>query len=127
MQPTPYLGGVAHSEVVVQILVHECSQRQALGLDVRRDDWPIMARVVPTCWTPSMARLELETPVTGTVWKIVAMVGDRVAAGTAVLIMESMKMEIPVESPVDGILAELLVGEGDSASQDDSVAVVETG
>ena len=74
-----------------------------------------------------MPRIELETPVTGTVWKIVAAVGDRVDAGQAVLIMESMKMEIPVEAPAPGVVTELLVAEGDAVSQDDPVAVVAAG
>lgn len=72
-----------------------------------------------------MARVELETPVTGVVWKVTAAPGTRVAAGDPVVIMESMKMEIPVESPADGTVTEVLVAEGDSAEQDDPVAVVE--
>ena len=46
-------------------------------------------------------------------------------AGNPVVIVESMKMEIPVEAPADGTVAEILVAEGDSAEQDDPVAVVE--
>ena len=73
-----------------------------------------------------MARLELETPVTGVVWKVMAGPGAKVAAGNPVVIMESMKMEIPVEAPADGTITEVLVAEGDSARQDDPVAVLET-
>ena len=73
-----------------------------------------------------MARLELETPVTGVVWKVMAGPGAKVAAGDPVVIMESMKMEIPVEAPADGTVTEVLVAEGDSARQDDPVAVLET-
>ena len=73
-----------------------------------------------------MARLELETPVTGVVWKILAGPGAKVAAGDPVIVMESMKMEIPVEAPADGTIIEVLVAEGDSARQDDPVAVLET-
>ena len=73
-----------------------------------------------------MARLELETPVTGVVWKVMAGPGAKVAAGDPVVIMESMKMEIPVEAPADGPITELLVAEGDPARQDDPVAVLET-
>ena len=72
-----------------------------------------------------MARVEVETPVTGVGWKVAAAPGTRVAAGDPVVIMESMKMEIPVESPADGTVTEVLVAEGDSAEQDDPVAVVE--
>ena len=73
-----------------------------------------------------MARLELETPVTGVVWKVVAGPGAKVAAGDPVVIIESMKMEIPVEAPADGTITEILVAEGDPARQDDPVAVLET-
>ena len=73
-----------------------------------------------------MARLELETPVTGVVWKVMAGPGAKVAAGDPVVIMESMKMEIPVEAPADGTVTDVLVAEGDSARQDDPVAVLET-
>ena len=41
------------------------------------------------------------------------------------MIMEAMKMEIPVESPASGKLKELLVSEGDQASEDDVVAIIE--
>ena len=74
----------------------------------------------------TVARLELETPVTGVVWKVMAGPGAKVAAGDPVVIMESMKMEIPVEAPADGTVTEVLVAEGDSARQDDPVAVLET-
>ena len=73
-----------------------------------------------------MARLELEPPVTGVVWKVIAEPGAKVAAGDPVVIMESMKMEIPVEAPADGTITEILVAEGDPARQDDPVAVLET-
>ena len=74
----------------------------------------------------AVARLELETPVTGVVWKVIAEPGAKVAAGDPVVIMESMKMEIPVEAPADGTITEILVAEGDPARQDDPVAVLET-
>ena len=73
-----------------------------------------------------MARVELETPVTGVVWKVMAEPGAKVAAGDPVVIMESMKMEIPVEAPAGGTVTEVLVAEGDPARQDDPVAVLET-
>ena len=54
-----------------------------------------------------MGRLELETPVTGVVWKVMVEPGSKVVAGDPVVIMESMKMEIPVEAPADGTVAGL--------------------
>ena len=73
-----------------------------------------------------MTRVELETPVTGVVWKVLARPGAKVAAGDPVIVMESMKMEIPVEAPADGTIIEVLVAEGDPAQQDDPVAVLES-
>ena len=49
-----------------------------------------------------MARVEVESEVTGKVWKVEVGVGDRVAEGDILVILESMKMEIPVESPQRG-------------------------
>ncbi|MBH02296.1 MAG: acetyl-CoA carboxylase biotin carboxyl carrier protein subunit [Acidimicrobiaceae bacterium] len=69
--------------------------------------------------------LKLETPVQGTVWKVVTKVGQNVEAGGTVLIVESMKMEIPVDSPSSGIVSELFVSEGDQVEQDSVVAVID--
>ena len=56
-----------------------------------------------------MARHEVESEVTGNVWKILLEVGADVAEGDVIMILESMKMEIPVESPAAGKLVELKV------------------
>ncbi len=74
-----------------------------------------------------MARVEVETPVTGVVWKVVAEVGASVGVGDTVLVLESMKMEIPVEAPVAGTVADVLVAEGDQVGEYDVVALVEQG
>ncbi|HVV49839.1 MAG TPA: acetyl-CoA carboxylase biotin carboxyl carrier protein subunit [Polyangia bacterium] len=50
--------------------------------------------------------------ITGTVWKITVKVGDRVAEGETVAILESMKMEMPVESPAAGTVAAIIAKEG---------------
>lgn len=73
-----------------------------------------------------MAEIQLETPVTGVVWKIVVTPGSVVAAGDTILIMESMKMEIPIESPEDATVTDLNVAEGDHVSEDDVVATIQT-
>tara|TARA_B110000438_G_C15468023_1_gene501823 strand:- start:258 stop:482 length:225 start_codon:yes stop_codon:yes gene_type:complete len=73
-----------------------------------------------------MARIELESPVTGVVWKVAVGPGTVVATGDVVVIVESMKMEIPVEATETGTVAEVLVAKGDQVSEDDPVAVVET-
>jgi|TARA_B100001750_G_C14981989_1_gene338250 biotin carboxyl carrier protein len=69
--------------------------------------------------------MQLETPVQGTVWKVVVKVDQTVKAGETLLIIESMKMEIPIESPRSGIVRELLVTEGEQVKQDSVVAVLE--
>ena len=73
-----------------------------------------------------MARIEVESQVTGRGWKIVTETGTRVSEGDTLLILESMKMEIPVESPCDGKVLEILLDEGDSVNEDQVVAIVET-
>ncbi len=67
---------------------------------------------------------DLKSIVTGTVWKVEMKVGDRVQAGDAILIMESMKMEIPIEAMTAGTLTRLLVKEGDSVTEGEVVASV---
>lgn len=71
-----------------------------------------------------MNPLKVRTEVAGTVWKVVAVKGTALAAGDVIVIMESMKMEIPIEAPRAGTLTELLVAEGDVLAEDDVVAVI---
>ena len=73
-----------------------------------------------------MARLNIESEVTGNVWKVQVAAGAKVAAGDVLLVLESMKMEIPVEAPVAGTVAELLVKEEDAVAEDQTIAVLET-
>ncbi len=69
-----------------------------------------------------MSTLKIRTEVAGTVWKIVAAQGASLAAGDTILIMESMKMEIPIEAPRAGTVSDVLVAEGDVLNEDDVVA-----
>ena len=73
-----------------------------------------------------MARQDVESEVTGNVWKVLLEPGAKVSAGDVVMILESMKMEIPVEAPVDGTLAEILVAAEDQVEEDQVVAVIES-
>ncbi len=73
-----------------------------------------------------MAREEIQSEVTGTVWKIEMEVGADVADGDTIMILESMKMEIPVISTEDGKLVELKVKEEEPVAEGQVVAVVET-
>lgn len=72
-----------------------------------------------------MAREEILSDVTGNVWKIEAKVGDRVSEGDTLMILESMKMEVPVEATVDGTVVEIPVAEEDAVEEDQLVAVIE--
>ena len=73
-----------------------------------------------------MAKIEVTSEVAGNVWKVQAKVGEVLAEEDVIMILESMKMEIPVEAPVAGKLVELLVAEEDSVNEDQVVAVIET-
>ncbi len=73
-----------------------------------------------------MARVEIESEVTGKVWKVEVGVGDQVAEGDILVILESMKMEIPVESPRAGTVAELRVAPDEPVQEDQVVAVIAT-
>jgi acetyl-CoA carboxylase biotin carboxyl carrier protein len=57
------------------------------------------------------------SPVTGTVWKLEVSVGDEVQEGEELMILESMKMEIPVEAEDHGQVTAILCGEGDSITE----------
>jgi acetyl-CoA carboxylase biotin carboxyl carrier protein len=70
-----------------------------------------------------MKRIEIVAEVAGKVWKIEAQPGAQLAADDPILILESMKMEIPVIAPRAGKLLELRVKEGDMVNEGDVVAV----
>jgi acetyl-CoA carboxylase biotin carboxyl carrier protein len=63
--------------------------------------------------------------VTGRVVRVEKQVGDRVDAEETLMVLESMKMEIPVEAPSAGTVSEIRVGEGDSVEEGDSLAVLD--
>lgn len=72
-----------------------------------------------------MPRITVKAETSGKVWKIEAAPGSKLASGDVILILESMKMEIPIEAPQGGTLAELLVGEGDAVKEDQPVALID--
>jgi acetyl-CoA carboxylase biotin carboxyl carrier protein len=73
--------------------------------------------------SPPMA--DIEAHITGNVWKIEVAVGDQVSDGDTVVILESMKMEIPVESEDDGVVKEIRCEEGQAVSEGDVLVVLE--
>jgi acetyl-CoA carboxylase biotin carboxyl carrier protein len=68
---------------------------------------------------------EVEAQITGNVWKIEKSVGDAVEADEVILILESMKMEIPVEAPCAGRIQAIRVQQGDSVDEGDVLVVLE--
>jgi len=72
-----------------------------------------------------MKRLEIVCDVAGKVWKVAAPPGTRVARDDPVVILESMKMEIPVAAPRDGTITELRVREGDAVAEGDVIGVLD--
>jgi acetyl-CoA carboxylase biotin carboxyl carrier protein len=67
----------------------------------------------------------VNAPVTGTVWKIEVAVGDTIREGDTVLVLEAMKMEMPVEAEDAGVVTEILCEEGQAVSEGDSLVVLE--
>jgi acetyl-CoA carboxylase biotin carboxyl carrier protein len=68
---------------------------------------------------------DVEAHITGTVWKIEVAPGDNVQEGDTVVVLESMKMEMPVEAEDPGVVKEILVEEGQSVSEGDTLVVLE--
>ena len=68
---------------------------------------------------------DVEAHITGTVWKIEVAVGDSVDEGDTVVILESMKMEMPVEAEDPGVVKEIVVAEGQSVTEGDTLVVLE--
>jgi acetyl-CoA carboxylase biotin carboxyl carrier protein len=67
---------------------------------------------------------EIRAEMVANVWKVVAAAGDTVAEGDTLVILESMKMEIPVLAESDGTLSQLAVNEGDVVQEGDLIAVI---
>ena len=69
--------------------------------------------------------MEIRAELTATVWKVVVEEGATVAEGDQLVILESMKLEIPVVATVAGTVTEMRVGEEDRINEGDVVAVIE--
>ncbi|MFL5883480.1 MAG: biotin/lipoyl-binding carrier protein [Thermoleophilaceae bacterium] len=68
---------------------------------------------------------DVEAHITGTVWKIECKVGQEISEGDTLVILESMKMEMPVEAEDDGTVKEIRCEEGQSVSEGDTLVVLE--
>lgn len=73
-----------------------------------------------------MAKKRILAEVAGKVLRIEAPVGTKVADGDTILLLECMKMEIPLLAPGPGNIAEVLVGEGDSVAEGQAIATLES-
>lgn len=73
-----------------------------------------------------MAKVEVSSPVTGTVWQIEATVGDRVREGDVIMILESMKMEIPVEATIEGVLSSVTVEPGVAVDEGQTLCTIDS-
>ena len=68
---------------------------------------------------------EIRAEMVANVWKVVKATGESVEEGDTLVILESMKMEIPVVAESDGVLRELAVNEGDVVQEGDLIAVID--
>jgi acetyl-CoA carboxylase biotin carboxyl carrier protein len=89
-----------------------------------------MAGILPALATPQQTQEEANLPdveahITGTVWKVECEVGQSVAEGDTLIILESMKMEMPLEAEDDGVVKEIRCEEGQSVSEGDTLVVLE--
>jgi acetyl/propionyl-CoA carboxylase alpha subunit len=95
----------------------------SLGIPPRRiHDWILSTDVDEG--DSAMAE-EIRAEMVANVWKVVASAGDEVAEGDTLVILESMKMEIPVLAESDGTVSQLAVNEGDVVQEGDLIAVID--
>lgn len=73
-----------------------------------------------------MAIEQIKSEITGKVWKLMAKPGDRVEFDQTIILIESMKMEIPVQAPANGVITKILVQEGEDITEGQDVAVMES-
>jgi acetyl-CoA carboxylase biotin carboxyl carrier protein len=71
-----------------------------------------------------MPEIRVKSEISGSVWKVLKQPGERVAQEEPVLLLESMKMEIPVMAPRDGTVREVRVQEGEAVAEGDVVVVI---
>jgi acetyl-CoA carboxylase biotin carboxyl carrier protein len=68
---------------------------------------------------------EIIASMAGNVWKVLVKPGDQVEEGQDVVILESMKMEIPISAEFDGTVVEVKINEGDFVNEGDCIVVIE--
>ena len=85
---------------------------------------PAAPAAAPKAAAPAAGGVNVEAQVIGKIFKIVVKVGDTVSAGDEIVILDSMKMEIPVVAPADGTVASINVKEGDAVEVGDVIATL---
>jgi acetyl-CoA carboxylase biotin carboxyl carrier protein len=73
-----------------------------------------------------MPTINIESEVTGTIWKLEVKAGQVVSEDDTLLIIESMKMEIPLTAPVRGKILEVKIAEGDTVTEQQVLIVLES-
>ena len=71
-----------------------------------------------------MNKIQVVSEVTGNIWQIECAVGDNVSKDDILMVLESMKMEIPVDAPCAGTIFEVLVREQDSVEENQAVVII---
>jgi acetyl-CoA carboxylase biotin carboxyl carrier protein len=71
-----------------------------------------------------MAEVRVRSEIAGSVWKIEVAVGDEVSEDDPLVILESMKMEIPLQAPRSGVVKEILVAEGEPIAEGEVVVII---
>ena len=69
--------------------------------------------------------MKIKTEIQAVIWKINVEIGQKVDIDDIVVILESMKMEIPIESKYKGVVKEILIKEGDNVNEDQEVIILE--
>jgi len=69
--------------------------------------------------------MKIKTEIQAVIWKINVEIGQKVDIDDTVVILESMKMEIPLESKYKGIVKEILIKEGDNVNEDQEIIILE--
>ena len=73
-----------------------------------------------------MAEIAVRSDMTAKVWKIEVAVGDRVAEGDTLVVLEAMKQELPIDAPTGGTVKAILVAEGAGVEEDQALVVLES-
>tara|TARA_Y100000748_G_scaffold96782_1_gene80648 strand:+ start:1367 stop:1576 length:210 start_codon:yes stop_codon:yes gene_type:complete len=69
--------------------------------------------------------MKIKTEIQAVIWKINVEIGQKVDIDDIVVILESMKMEIPVESKYKGVVKKILIKEGDNVNEDQEIIILE--